>query len=615
MTVTPRARPSGKRPRPNQTRARPRGRLSRLAETMRRDDRGVALVMVIGVSSVLALLLVAAVTVALGGLRSARGDESYSAALAAAYAGVEEYQSRLAADPTYTRFGNPAAPYSSGTAAPAVSAPLTVPTGASSNPAFGIGTTGTWATVAGSGGTASYRYEVNTAKLDTNGTVSLRSTGRVGTETRTVVAELRVNSFLDYLYFTDFEVEDPAQYGASATGGCATYAYAGRGSGCHEIAFMEGDVLDGPVHSNDRFRSCEATFRGAVTTATVTPPLYSKMDSNGLACGASTFDDPASPRTAGMVVMPATNTELKLETRTDLADPAGCLFTGPTQITLNRDGTLTVRSPWTKKTQISGSSGTTGSSPAGCGVPGSGVGGLASAAGSTFAVPDHNVVYVQAVPAVRTDANYWASDAVPRVPDASGRLRDLACVGAGGQDHGNGIGYPTTNEVVADDSVYGCRAGDAFVSGTLRGALTIASANTLYITGDVTYQNANRDVLGLVGDGAILVWNPLDAAKGSLLSTKNRTISAALLSVAHTFQVQNHDLGGDRGTLTVVGAIAQKFRGIVRSGSNGYLKDYNYDTRFRYLTPPKFLLPVSTTYDVTSWTETSRAFSANGAAQ
>jgi hypothetical protein len=437
----------------------------------------------------------------------------------------------------------------------------------------------------------------------------------VGSETRTVVADLRVNSFLDYLYFTDFEVEDPAQYGSPAATGCVTYAYAGRPSGCHEIAFMRGDVLDGPVHSNDRFRSCEATFTGEVTTATAVPPLYSRMDSNGSACDASTFHDAASPRTAGMVVMPATNTELKLETRTDLADPAGCLFTGPTQITLNGDGTLTVRSPWTKKTQLSSATDRTGRSPAGCGVPGSGVGGLASAEGSTFAVPDHNVVYVQAVPVVWNDANYWESSAVPRVRDSAGALRALECEGAGGQQDGNGIGFPTMNEVVADNSGYGCRTGDAFVSGTLRGALTIATANTLYITGDVKYQDATRDVLGLVGDGAVLVWNPLNAAKESLLSSKNRTISAAVLSVAHTFQVQNHDFGGDRGTLTITGAIAQKFRGIVRSGTNGYLKDYTYDNRFRYLTPPKFLLPVSTTYDVTSWIETSRAFSANGAAR
>ena len=41
--------------------------------------------------------------------------------------------------------------------------------------------------------------------------------------------------------------------------------------------------------------------------------------------------------------------------------------------------------------------------------------------------------------------------------------------------------------------------------------------------------------------------------------SKNRTIHAAILSVAHTFQVQTYAVSGSgaRGTLTVLGAIAQ----------------------------------------------------------
>ena len=36
--------------------------------------------------------------------------------------------------------------------------------------------------------------------------------GRVHNVTRTVYATLRRRSFLDYLYFTEFETKDPAQY-------------------------------------------------------------------------------------------------------------------------------------------------------------------------------------------------------------------------------------------------------------------------------------------------------------------------------------------------------------------------------------------------------------------
>lgn len=87
------------------------------------------------------------------------------------------------------------------------------------------------------------------------------------------------------------------------------------------------------------------------------------------------------------------------------------------------------------------------------------------------------------------------------------------------------------------------------------------------------------------------------------------------MSVAHTFQVQNYSIGSSRGTLTINGALAQKYRGVVRRGSAGYAKDYNYDTRFKYMAPPKFLNPTTTTYGVTTWVETAAAFAANGAAR
>jgi hypothetical protein len=91
-----------------------------------------------------------------------------------------------------------------------------------------------------------------------------------------------------------------------------------------------------------------------------------------------------------------------------------------------------------------------------------------------------------------------------------------------------------------------------------------------------------------------------------------------MISVLHTFQVQNFRYTGDRGTLTVKGAIAQKFRGpvgTVYSGggtASGYSKDYNYDPRFRYTAPPKFLSPVTTTYGVTTWMDTPAAMNADG---
>jgi len=82
--------------------------------------------------------------------------------------------------------------------------------------------------------------------------------------------------------------------------------------------------------------------------------------------------------------------------------------------------------------------------------------------------------------------------------------------------------------------------------------------------------------------------------------------------------VQNYDEGSSRGTLTVFGAIAQKFRGTVSTSSGGtvstgYAKNYQYDDRFRNTAPPKFLTPVSTTYGVTQYASVPPAFKASGA--
>ena len=51
--------------------------------------------------------------------------------------------------------------------------------------------------------------------------------------------------------------------------------------------------------------------------------------------------------------------------------------------------------------------------------------------------------------------------------------------------------------------------------------------------------------------------------------------------------------------LNVTGAIAQKFRGAVGTTSpTGYTKNYVYDDRLRYRSPPFFLDPVQAAWKV-----------------
>ncbi|SFJ96824.1 hypothetical protein [Cellulomonas sp. KH9] len=590
--------------------------LSHLLRTpVEERERGAALVLVLGVTVLLSGLVVAAIAYATGAARQSQRDQGWSAALAAAYAGVEEYESRLAADLTYYSYGNPAAPFSAGS-------PVQMPPVGADNPAFALGAGGPWATVAGSDGTAQFRYEVDSSKFLSDGILRVRSTGRSGGQTRSIVADLRQRGFIDFLYFTDFEVSDPQAKSPTSTLNCAFYYYEGtRPSSCGEIFFGGQDKIYGPVHSNDAIHTNgKAEFHGKVTTAYDAPG----SDRNYVRQSSTTapwFENGTTdPQNVSKIGMPATNAELRKETLPDIPTKVpnpGCLYTGPTKITLHANGKMTVVSPWTKHTNPN-EAGAAGTANPECGTPGSG--GLAKRDGSgvyvgqTLDVPQNHIVYVQNVPNVAGNVNTHTGS---RPPHPSSGAANCA-------SESNSIGFPrktgstSTTEKPPFSAAYGCRAGDLFVEGTLKGRATFAAENYVYVTGDVEYTDSSPDgdMLGLVGNNAVWVWNPVNSS-GTALLGKDRQIDAAILSVAHTFMVQNYDEGGKRGTLTVNGAIAQRFRGPVGTSSggslnNGYAKNYRYDTRFRQTAPPKFLSPVTTTYGVNVWVEVEPAFAADG---
>ena len=127
-----------------------------------RDEQGAALVMVIVIGAVLMMVIATGTAFSISSLRKASTDANWNAAMAAAYAGVEDYKSKLSNDNAYVKYGEKLAPFSSGSQ-------LQLPTGPLANPAFGLGPGGTWATVSGSNGKASYRYEVDNSKYSSSG--------------------------------------------------------------------------------------------------------------------------------------------------------------------------------------------------------------------------------------------------------------------------------------------------------------------------------------------------------------------------------------------------------------------------------------------------------------
>ena len=287
--------------------------LRKLGRRFRRTgDDGGALIMVIVMGAVLMMLVATGTAFALSSARKSNVDEDWNGAMAAAYAGVEDYQSKLSNDNTYVKYGNSLAPFS-------VGSQLQLPSGPLLNPAFGLGL-GSWATVSGSNGTASYRYEVDNSKYSTSGILRLRSSGRVGNAVRTVVVNVKQQGFIDFLYFTDYEIVDPAQKQNSTC--VVTHAWEQTDnehkSNCTEIQFAPADVINGPMHSNDTLLICGSRFKGQVTTSNSLTPIYRKVSSSG--CN-PTFDVPELPEFSTSIGMPATRTlEMRMETRTDLPD-------------------------------------------------------------------------------------------------------------------------------------------------------------------------------------------------------------------------------------------------------------------------------------------------------
>ncbi|MFJ8896145.1 hypothetical protein ACIRCZ_16300 [Leifsonia sp. NPDC102414] len=570
----------------------------------RRDDDGMALAMVVGIGAALILLVSVVLASSLGGFRKASNDQDWNAAMSAAYAGVEDYQAKLANDNTYQQYGSTSALFSSTSSF----------TSTNGNPAFGTGPNGSWATVPGSGGRATYRYEVDNSKYSTNGTLRLRSTGHVGQTTRSIVADLKQSGFIDFLYFTDYEIQDPATSSTSCT---PAYAWAvSSRPNCTPIQFAAADTINGPVHSNDTLQICGTTFNNIVTSGLNPTSGLAYIIPSG--CSAGNFAIAGYPRYSPPVPMPATNTQMKQETRSDLASVPrpGCLYTGPTTITFNSGGTMTVRSPWTIATNITGNLPSGGSVSASCGTPGyASSGRLGSPGGQTIPVPANNLIFVQSVPSTIGDPNFWAASAFPS---------NFTCANVSGSSGtSNGLGYPAASEKAPSSTTaapsYGCRNGDAFVKGSIHAAATVAADNYIYVVGNITYVDQQADMLGLVGQNAVWVYNPVDSS-GNLLnsSTSGLEIDAAILSVAHTFQVQNYT-AGKKGTLTVKGAIAQKFRGPVAQSSggtitSGFAKNYQYDQRLQYTAPPKFLSPVSTTYGTSAVVEVKTAYTPGGVA-
>lgn len=150
--------------------------------------------------------------------------------------------------------------------------------------------------------------------------------------------------------------------------------------------------------------------------------------------------------------------------------------------------------------------------------------------------------------------------------------------------------------------------GDVFISGTLKGKLTVGAADMIYITGDIQYSNDAEDMLGLVANDSILI-NHYDSS-GRDVAPYNITIKGALFALNNSFGFERYSEGSPKGTISFKGSIVQNYRGPVgtfssRTGEKltGYSKNYSYDQRMLYKSPPHFIEPLNAGFELAGWSE------------
>ena len=442
------------------------------------------------------------------------------------------------------------------------------------------------------------------------------------------------NGFLTHVFWTNYESEVPA---SGATQDC-TYDWNDNYEGpdttnhnnydsanCPAVFFGPGDTLDGPVFSNDSIYVADDPVFGPTSdpsTVTTHDPncLFLAPDDgagtpstcSGASGDVGAYDAATSSYNAQLEPLPSTDTQLAA-----IAAAGGCLYSGPTTITLSNTGTteyMTVTSPNTPESSSNVDQNDSSTDPYTCGT------------GKVLA-PVNGVVYVQNTPSSQTCNSY-----------------------ANPFDGVSGTGqYSQLGDYYGQTATYNCE-GDAFVSGTLSGALTIATQNDIVVDNSITYTDCGgsfqsqyavqcaynsqpgipNDALGLIAYAYVEVDRPI--YNGNVMNTcgssqlapaplcdpaggSGLTIDAAILALNDGFGVNNYLYTGNgsspnsntatEGTLDVYGSIAQDYRPAVgtfngTSTASGYTKYYLWDSRLEYVNVPDYLNPGTPRWSITS---------------
>jgi Tfp pilus assembly protein PilX len=504
-----------------------------------------------------------------------RRDQDTKAAYSAAEAGVNDYLFHLGQDQAY---------WTNCTNVPSPNAVNQAWNGSGADPRR-------WRTVPGS--TAQYTIELlpanGNAQCDSNnaeasmidantGTFKIRATGSA-TKTRlgrrSIVATFKRKGFLDYLYFTDYETADPTWYTLDTNGhatrsgtsptwtgpdyvtwgsqNCPVYWRQGRGN----LAYT-GQIFQGSPASWQSFSAACTEIQFAPNDK-IKGPFHTNDEI--LVCGTPTFGRNA-------------------QDRVEVSGPGwrgngGCGGNNP-----NFVGTWTPNAPLLTLPPTDNS--------------------LSTIAASAYRFTGRTTI-------VLNGANMTVTNATMGLNNASMALPSNGVIWVANGSCGQGY-----NPLDPYNAPQGCA--DVYVKGSYASDLTIGSEKDIIVNGDLT--KSGDTMLGLIANNFVRVYHP--ETHNDLNDATNCTdqagvmsnvqIDAAILSLQHSFTVDNYYCGTPLGTLTVNGVIGQKFRGPVGRGSggnvvNGYTKNYNYDDRMRFRSPPHFLDPVQSAWRISRYTE------------
>jgi Tfp pilus assembly protein PilX len=532
-----------------------------------RAQDGVTMIIAMGVMLVTSLLLASTYVATQGDIQLSHTDTAQKEAYYAAVAGVQEFEYEMQNNPDYWETcGKPTntLPQESGssykvTILPASTAPTGTTECSTSNP---------FKTVIESSGAAA-----NTFRVESVGTA-----GKKPEQHHTIIATFKVTGFLNFIYYTNHEDEDPTLYNASTE--CKNpNTYYPNTSGCSLIEFATGDEINGPMHTNDAV--CvggSASFGRSGHSPPDAVEFYRSLNSN---ChGTGKYNTATKSFTKGELLTPPKSDE-SLSTYANEEDE----FLGVSELVLNGlTNKITVINKGVTK---------------------------------IIEWPSNGLIYVGTKEACGYTFNPLTADSIEE------KTGETNC----GNVYVNGtysksLTIGSAEDVIVNGNIYpyGNLGGEPTGTATLG---LIANNNVrIYHPVKETYlgEGAKKETCKKNKKGETETYNSalkeceytenynecdapnLNASEDKLHgwgSLENPWIYAAILSTTHSFVVDNYNCGAKLGDINLEGALAQNYRGIVGTGGGtGYFKDYKYDGRLAVDEPPYFLSPLNAGWKV-----------------